>query len=49
MTFEEEVRLIENINILTNQVRRVVDIIHKTNNRLDELENELERLKNVSN
>ena len=49
MTFEEEVRLIENINILTNQVRRVVDILHKTNNRIDELENELEALKNDSN
>lgn len=49
MTFEEEVRLIENINILTNQVRRVVDIIHKTNSRIDELENELEALKNASN
>ena len=31
MTFEEEMRLIENINILTIKVRRVVDIIHKTN------------------
>ena len=49
MTFEEEVRLIENINVLTNQVGRIVDILHKMNDRIDELENELEILSDPTN
>lgn len=49
MTFEEEVRLIENINVLTNQVMRIVDILHKMNDRIDELENELEILNDLTN
>ena len=49
MTFEEEVRLIENINVLTNQVMRIVDILHKTNDRIDKLENALEILSDPTN
>lgn len=49
MTLDDEARLIEDIYVLTNQVGCVIDILHKMNDRIDELENELEILSDPTN